>query len=380
MANTSGADGGLKALRDEIDAVDRELVALLARRQAVVTRVAAAKRRLGLPVHHPAREEDLLSDRRRRAREAGLDPDLVEDLFRRVMRSSRVSQSAAVAARGVKPGARVVVVGGGGAMGRLLCGWFEGSGYRAGVLERDDWDRAADLAGEADLAVLAVPIGATEAAARRLAPFLPGSCVLADITSVKRGPVDAMLAAHPGPVVGLHPMFGPTTRVLDKQIVVAVPGRHPDACAWVLEQFTAWGAVVVTATAAEHDEVMAVVQALRHFATFVFGQFVSSIGMDLGRTLEFSGPIYRLELGMVGRLFAQDPELYAEIIFATPERRALLRRYLETALGNLEMLERGDRAAFCREFGRVANWFGDFGDQAIRESSYLIEKLVERFG
>ncbi len=380
LTRRDAAGDGLKELRDEIDAVDRELVALLARRRDVVARVAEAKRRAGLPVHHPAREEDLLSDRRRRAREAGLDPDLVEDLFRRVMRSSRVSQSAAVTARGVRPGARVVVVGGAGAMGRRLRGWFEGSGYRVAVLERDDWHRAPALAGGADLAVLAVPIGATAGAARSLAPVLPRSCVLADITSVKQAPVAAMLDAHPGPVVGLHPMFGPTTRVLDRQIVVAVPGRDPDACAWVLEQFTAWGAVVVSATAAEHDEIMAVVQALRHFATFVFGQFVSRVGMDLRRTLEFSGPIYRLELGMVGRLFAQDPELYAEIIFATPERRDLLRRYLETAAGNLDLLEQGDRDAFCREFRRVADWFGDFGGQAIRESSYLIEKLVERFG
>ena len=49
-------------------------------------------------------------------------------------------------------------------------------------------------------------------------------------------------------------------------------------------------------------------------------------------------------------------------------------------MGNLEMLEQGDRDAVRREFQRVADWFGDFGDQAIRESSYLIEKLVERFG
>ena len=62
------------------------------------------------------------------------------------------------------------------------------------------------------------------------------------------------------------------------------------------------------------------VQALRHFATFIFGRFLYQRRINLNRTLEFSSPIYRLELDMVGRLFAQDPELYSEIIFATPER------------------------------------------------------------
>jgi len=264
-------------------------------------------------------------------------------------------------------------------MGRALQCWFRTAGYAVRVLEREDWGRVAELAAGVDLALLAVPIDATAEAASRLGPHLPPSCVLADITSVKAKPLRAMLAAHPGPVLGLHPMFGPATATMDKQIVVVTPGRDEDAAGWVLEQLAAWGAVLVRATAEEHDEVMAVVQALRHFATFAFGQFLCHQGVPLARTLDFSSPIYRLELGMVGRLFAQDPALYAEIIFATPERRGMLRSYLASVAENLAMVEAGDKDGFCREFRKVAEWFGPFGEQAMRESSYLIEKLVERF-
>jgi chorismate mutase / prephenate dehydrogenase len=369
----------LEGLRGRIDAVDARVVELLAERRELVGQVAELKRARSLPLYHPAREEDLISRRREQGRAAGLDPDLVEDVFRRLLRSSRVAQSRSLAIHGVRPGAAVLLVGGGGSMGRGLQGWFRTAGYEVRVLEREDWGRAAELAAGADLAVLAVPIDATAEAAGRLGPHLPPTCVLADITSVKAGPLRAMLEAHPGPVLGLHPMFGPTTATMDKQIVVVTPGRDEEAGRWVLEQLAAWGAVLVRATAEEHDEVMAVVQALRHFATFAFGQFLCRQGVPLARTLDFSSPIYRLELGMVGRLFAQDPELYAEIVFATPERRALLRRYLESASANLAMIEAGDKEAFCGEFRRVAEWFGPFGDQAIRESSYLIEKLVERF-
>jgi len=264
-------------------------------------------------------------------------------------------------------------------MGRSLAAWFETAGYRVAVLDRDDWERVDALAAGVDLALLSVPISVTGEVARRLGPHLPRACVLADVASLKVEPLQAMLEAHRGPVMGLHPMFGPTTSALDKQIVVTTPGREDEACRWVLDQLAAWGAVVVPATAAEHDEAMAVVQSLRHFATFAFGQFLCRKGVNLTRTLEFSGPIYRLELGMVGRLFAQDPELYAEIIFASPERRSLLRDYAASVAANAESLEAGDRESFCREFRRVAEWFGPFSDQAIRESTYLIDKLVERF-
>ncbi|MBE0618511.1 MAG: bifunctional chorismate mutase/prephenate dehydrogenase [Proteobacteria bacterium] len=369
----------LEGLREQIDAIDSALVDLLSRRREAVDRVAEIKRRKNLPLYHPAREEDLISRRRDQGRAAGLDPDTVEDVFRLLLRSSRITQSAALASHGVRPGARVLLVGGKGNMGRSLRAWFGTAGYEVRVLDREEWPRVETLCREVDLAVIAVPIDATCQVASRLGPHLPPTCVLADITSVKVAPMRAMLAAHAGPVIGFHPMFGPGVTTMDKQIVVVTPGRDDAACAWVPEQLAAWGAVVVQAHAEEHDEVMAVVQALRHFATFAFGQFLCHQGVPLARTLDFSSPIYRLELGMVGRLFAQDPGLYAEIIFATPERRELLRRYVESLAGNLSMIETGDREQFCGEFRRVAEWFGPFGDQAIRESSYLIEKLVERF-
>jgi chorismate mutase / prephenate dehydrogenase len=34
---------------------------------------------------------------------------------------------------------------------------------------------------------------------------------------------------------------------------------------------------------------------------------------------------------------------------------------------------------FISEFKTIAQWFGPFGEQAMRESSFLIDKLIERF-
>lgn len=373
------ADEVLASARAQIDRIDAGILALLAERLAIVDRVGKVKREHGLPVYHPAREENLLTGRRAEAVKLGLDPALVEDLFRAIMRGSRITQSETMKGRSVRPGATVVIVGGRGQMGHSLAEWFSAASYDVRVLDRDDWDRAPELCTGAALALLSVPIEVTGELAARIAPLLDPGCVLADITSVKRKPLEAMLAAHPGPVLGLHPMFGPGTHALDKQIVIVTPGRDLPAGSWVIEQLASWGAVIVTADAAEHDRVMDVVQGLRHFATFAFGQFLCGAGVDLARTLEFSSPIYRLELGMVGRLFAQDPDLYAKIIFSTPERRELLCRYVESLGKNLAMLEKGDEEAFLAEFSRIAKWFGPFSDQAIRESGFLIDKMIERF-
>lgn len=380
-SGTTGAQQttSLDSLRREIDAIDEQIVNLLAKRHEKVQHVVAIKKAMGLPVWHPAREEDLVSQRRTQAARVGLDPAFVEEIFRCVLRQSRVRQTSHVARVGVRPGYRVLIVGGRGRMGEYFARWFRDAGYEVRILDVDDWPHVDDLCRGINLALVSVPIDCTIEVIRKLGPHLPNDCVLADITSLKAGPVAAMLEAHRGPVVGLHPLFGPSTTVMDQQIVVSSPGRDPEACQWVLDQFTVWGNIVLTLPANEHDELMDIMQGVRHFATFAFGRFLAERDVNLSKTLEFCSPIYRLELGMVGRLFAQDPRLYAGIILASKQRRELLREFVNSLERSRMLIEEGGMEAFCAEFNRIAEWFGPFCEQAMRESSFLIDKLVERF-
>ena len=369
----------LRDLRSNIDKIDREILKILAKRQAEVEQMVSLKKAYNLPVYHPAREEDMISDRRRQAKEAGLDPDYPEEIFRTILRRSRVEQTDSMADKGIRSGSVVLLVGGTGGMGRYFHHWFSRSEYKVRSMGSRDWHKIDALCDGVDLAVISVPIDVTVPVIHKIAPHLHPDCLLTDLTSIKGPPVKAMLESHAGPVIGLHPLFGPTTSTMDKQIVVVTPGRDPEASQWLYDQFVAWGALLVEADAGDHDEIMAIVQSLRHFATFCFGQFLHRRKVDLARTLDFSSPIYRLELGMVGRLFAQDPSLYAEIIFASPERRALLKDYLSSIRENLMMIEKGDKEAFKEQFNRISEWFGPFSGQAMRESSFLIDKLIERF-
>jgi len=367
------------SLRTHIDHIDSQILSLLSQRQAQVEKVVKLKKKHYIPVYHPAREEDLISKLRAQAGKANLDPNFMEDLYRVILRQSRVKQTDQMEHKGVRPDARILIVGGAGQMGRFFASLFRKSGYEIRILTEEDWDKAKKLCKDIDLCLICVPIEKTEDIIKQIAPFLEPQTILADLTSIKAGPLEKMLESHPGPVTGLHPLFGPTTGSLDKQIIIVTPGRDSDHCQWLVEQLTLWGAVIVRSRAKDHDEIMGIVQALRHFATFSFGQFLYEKHARIESTLEFSSPIYRLELGMVGRLFAQDSGLYSEIIFATKERRRLLKDYIASLNDHLEMLETNDKHLFIEKFDRIAQWFGPFSEQAMRESTFLIDKLIERF-
>ena len=46
---------------------------------------------------------------------------------------------------------------------------------------------------------------------------------------------------------------------------------------------------------------------------------------------------------------------------------------------NLDLVQRGDNAEFIARFRKIAEWFGPFSEQAMRESTFLVDKLVHRF-
>jgi len=82
----------LKEARDHIDAIDAEIVRLLAQRMQISQRAARAKAALGAPVLDGARETEVIAARRRWAESSRIDPDAVTDVFRAVLTMSRRGQ------------------------------------------------------------------------------------------------------------------------------------------------------------------------------------------------------------------------------------------------------------------------------------------------
>ncbi|MCC2615195.1 bifunctional chorismate mutase/prephenate dehydrogenase [Aestuariibacter halophilus] len=365
-------DNHLDDLRDQIDELDSALVKLLAQRAAVTRQVGEYKASKGMPIYVPSREAALIKARRQQAQSLGVPPALVEDLLRRIMRESYQTQHQQYHCLAPDVGT-VVVIGGGGALGRIFVDMFERSGYQVSILEQDDWPLADQIFKDAGLVIVAVPIKVTEAVIAKLNQ-LPADCVLADITSTKARPLQAMLDAHKGPVVGLHPMFGPDVQSLIKQVVVVCHGRQQDSYQWLIEQLRSWGAVLHASTAEQHDDAMAFIQVMRHFSSFVYGAHLAGENPDLQQLVAFSSPIYRLELAMVGRLFAQDPELYADIIFNNVESIALLKRFRDRFDQALELLEAGDKGTFVKQFFRIGQWFGPYAKECLVSSKQLLLK------
>lgn len=364
-------DDPLSELRAQIDEVDQAMLDLLARRLDLVSQVGEVKGKHGLPIYAPDREQIMIAARRAQAVQKGVPPDLIEDVLRRCMREAYAHEKNMGFTQQAPDLGPVVVVGGAGRMGAMFARMLTLSGYAVKILDREDWGRAEEILQGAGLVLISVPIHDTVDVIKALPP-LPPNCLLADLTSVKAAPVAAMLEAHPGPVLGLHPMFGPDLESFAKQVVAASVGRDSDASQWLLEQIRLWGARVHEVSASDHDAEMGLIQALRHFSTFAYGAHLASEDRELSELLALSSPIYRLELVMVGRLFAQSPELYFDIITASRDNLELIERYHQRFAEAIELLRDGNSEAFIQRFAEIGEWFGSYAGRFLDESRALL--------
>jgi len=369
----------LSSQRDQIDKIDRQILDLLKERNKVSRDVIEYKINNQLPVFVAEREEQKSEKFRKMAEKRDLDPDWAEDFLRMIMSASRATQSTHTFPRATPSPKHILFVGGEGGMGSLYRKVADQSGHHTYSIDKGNWFELEEIAPKLDLAIVTVPINLTVSVIERLSNKLRDKTILADFTSNKTEPLKAMIDSHSGPVIGLHPMHGPDVPNLSKQLMVICEGRDPEASEWFMEQCKLWGMRIVEADPGNHDHVMNLVQGLRHFVALLHGSFMREYDLDPHQMLDYSSPVYRAELMMTGRIFAQDAELYADIVFANKERRELLVSFFKHHERLISMVENNDKKGFVREFETVTDFFGRFATQALKESGYLINRLADRF-
>lgn len=78
----------MATLRAHIDALDEQLVALLAQRHGLIARAAKIKEQTGLPARIDARVEEVVANAARQAASRGLDPALIENIWRQLVEAA----------------------------------------------------------------------------------------------------------------------------------------------------------------------------------------------------------------------------------------------------------------------------------------------------
>ena len=225
----------------------------------------------------------------------------------------------------------LAILGAGGGMGRLFARQARLAGAKVLPFNREPAKGCLPLASAADylpqsqIILSCLPEAALTETLNRLGPGLRPDQILTDITSLKGPAMRIMAEAHPGPVVGTHPLFGPKARFSGSQKgigaglgrrVAIVPGARalPEHIALVEGLFQGMGCRTFQCSAKEHDRAMAMMQGLNFLDQLAFLSIVSTVS----RLDDFITPSFKRRLNAAQKFLHQDARLFITLARDNP--------------------------------------------------------------
>lgn len=221
---------------------------------------------------------------------------------------------------------------------------------------------------DADLVILAVPVGCMAEAAATIAPGLKVDAIISDVGSSKAGVADALAKALPHHIViPAHPVAGTEnsgpaagfSTLFEGRWCIVTPGvgAPVDAVAALSGFWEALGAKVETMDAAHHDMVLAVTSHLPHLIAYTIVGTASELEeVTESEVIKYSAGGFR----DFTRIAASDPVMWRDVFLANRDAvLATLQRFNEDLTVLQQAIRRGDA-------DKLEDWFTR--TRAIRRS------------
>lgn len=277
------------------------------------------------------------------------------------------------------------IIGSEGAYGRWLRRFLEDHMYLR-VLGHDpaaaQCDSIERLLDEADVLLFAAPIRSTEAiidAALRQSAGRERGRLWLDITSVKQGPVAAMLRSQ-AEVAGLHPMTAPPKApTLKGKVLVVCEARLDGWRGWLQTLFKALQAECVRVTPDYHDRAMALIQAMVHATHLAEAGVLRRHAQHLGlpsALLPLRSVSFELDTAVIARILSLNPQIYEDIQFGNPYTLEMLDSLVDELSALRALIAQGDaaaRAAFRARF--LQDNRDHFDAETLAQSNHTFERV-----
>lgn len=160
-----------------------------------------------------------------------------------------------------------------------------------------------------ELVINAVSLKYTLEVYRQVMPYLPSTCIISDISSVKTGFKDFYEECG-FPYVSTHPMFGPTFANLgqlhDENAVIISEGDVLGRC-FFKELYSRLGLHICEYTFEEHDRTVAYSLSIPFVSTFAFAAVM--------KHQEAPGTTFKRHMKIAQGVLSEDDTLLREILF-----------------------------------------------------------------
>jgi chorismate mutase/prephenate dehydrogenase len=108
----------------------------------------------------------------------------------------------------------------------------------------------------------------------------------------------------------------------------------------------------------------------------VLSKVIQEKNLQPREILEYATPIFKAEMWWVGRLFSQDPELYAGIHMENQMIGEVLGDYLSAGKALVDIITQKDKDGFVKFFKESADYYKEILEEARTRSDKMIDEIV----
>jgi prephenate dehydrogenase len=196
-----------------------------------------------------------------------------------------------------------------------------------------------------DLLINAVSLDRTKAIYDEIVSYLPGQCILADITSVKSGLADyyAKLGRR---FVSTHPMFGPTfgnVKDLRNENAIIITESDEEGKAFFREFYSGLKIKIHEYSFQEHDQTIAYSLSIPFSSTMVFAACM--------KEQKAPGTTFKKHFSIAEGLLSEDDYLLSEILLSpySLEQIERISEKMEDLIGMIRSRDKEQLKAFFHQ-------------------------------
>lgn len=270
----------------------------------------------------------------------------------------------------------VGIIGGDGRTGRQFQKLFATLGCTVRTTSYANRRKNVRLLRESDIVIFSLPLEhAADIIGAEAKHLTRRDQLILDVSSLKVREVAAMMKGK-GEVIGMHPLFGPTTDPKGERVILCPARASKQTLASLVKILKRVGLNTSVMSPGQHDDLMTVVQVIPHLKSLLMADVMRALHVDLDRVLKVCTPIYELEFDVIGRFLDDDPALYMPIIFRNSRTVEVLKHLQRTVKRYFAIAKKKDIASAKRRYLMCKQEFGPFLKRSRAHSEACIKTLL----
>jgi len=312
----------LKQLRQQLDDIDEQIIALIAERQFNVEQIGNVKLDTKSPTRDYGREKQVINHIRDVADRKHLNPDIAQKIFELIIETSLSKQEVQkVKNSGYGHNKKALIIGGNGKMGQWFAHFLQEQNFTVDIndikpLENQE-NFVADITATElnhEFIIVATPIQKSVEVLNQLQQLKPTGIVM-DISSIKTPLRRPLRALHDSGcrVVSIHPMFGPDIQLLSNKHVIFIHMGDDQALDSAKQLFQPTMVESIDMKFEDHDRLISYVLGLSHLLNITFMTVLSESGEAAEVLANLSSTTFDAQWQIAANVTHENPDLYYEI-------------------------------------------------------------------